>query len=248
MLRALHSLIFWLTFMGSGALVQLSFLPNWFRNRTGADDSHRLAQTMRLYWSSFNLWLFFGTPALRALKERSKHLPQQFILVSNHRCNLDPLFVFVVGRPLLFLSKRSVLKVPVVGWWMRLCGDVPVDRSSKASRSGSIDLMRERLQRGDTLLIYPEGTRQTDPDLNLGSFKDGAFQMASELKIPIVLLALHRTDKIWPKGSLLLQSSELRYDISQQLAVEGKSAEELKSESFFKLSEMLDGLRENSPC
>jgi 1-acyl-sn-glycerol-3-phosphate acyltransferase len=247
MLSALRSLIFWLTFMISGMLVQATFLGQWILNGIGSGNSHRLAQRMRLYWSSFNLWLFFGIPKLRTLRFRSEHLPPQFILVCNHRCNLDPLFVFVIGRPLLFLSKRSVLNVPVVGWWMRLCGDVPVDRSSKESRAGSLSLMRERLQRGDSLLVYPEGTRQSHPDIALGPFKDGAFQMASELKVPIVLLALHRTDKIWPKGSLLLRSNHLQYDFSEPLEVHGKTAEELKLQSFEKMTEMLHTLKEQSP-
>jgi 1-acyl-sn-glycerol-3-phosphate acyltransferase len=102
--------------------------------------------------------------------------------------------------------------------------------------------MRERLQRGDSLLIYPEGTRQVDPNLTLGAFKDGAFQIASELKVPIVLLALSRTDKIWPKGSLLLQSRKLRFTISEPLEIGAKSADDLKTESFEKMTTMLKSL------
>lgn len=124
-----------------------------------------------------------------------------------------------------------------------MCGDVSVDRSDKESRTKSLNRMRERLTRGDSLLIFPEGTRQTEPQLTLGTFRDGAFQMATELKIPVVLLALHRTDEIWKKGELLLRPSRLRYLVSEPIYGGERKSEELKTEAFEKMTSMLNTLK-----
>ncbi|NBO38619.1 1-acyl-sn-glycerol-3-phosphate acyltransferase [bacterium] len=241
MLRLIPTLFFWLTFMGSGILFQIILLIHLLFVRT-TQQHHRLAQQYRLRWSAANLRLFFGAGSLSSLRSASKELPEQFILVSNHRSNLDPLLVFVVGRPLVFLAKKSVLKTPVIGWWMKLCGDVPVDRGEKTSREQSLALMKERLQTGDSLLIYPEGTRQTDPNVPLGPFKDGAFHLAAQSGVPIVLLVLNRTDRVWEKGSLMLNLIPLRWRISQPLASQGRSADELKAQSIEKMLEMVQSL------
>lgn len=245
MFMAFKTLIFWLSFMLSGVFFQVALL---FR-LTGIRDAtarHQLAQRYRLIWSAIILRLYFGTKSLTNLKKQSENLPQQFILVANHRSNLDPLLVFVIGRPLVILSKKAVLKTPVIGWWMRLCGDVVVDRGEKASREQSINAMRERLERGDSLLIFPEGTRQTDPQTPLGQFKDGAFALASQTGIPLVTLVLHRTDYIWQKDSIFLNFPGLRFLVSDVIVSANRTTLELKEQSFHIMSKMFQSLTDNS--
>ncbi|NBW82644.1 1-acyl-sn-glycerol-3-phosphate acyltransferase [bacterium] len=197
-------------------------------------------------WSALTLRLFFGINSVRELRKQAEHLPNQFILVSNHRSNLDPLFVFVIGRPLVFLSKKAVLKSPVIGWWMRLCGDVAVDRSEKSSRQESLAAMKEKLERGDSLLIFPEGTRQTDTSVALGEFKDGAFNLSSQCGVPLVALVLDHTDQIWQKGRLVLQIKKLRYAISESIPSLGRNPQELKEQSVRAMQLMISSFSSQS--
>lgn len=241
MLRPLKTLVFWIFFMLSGVAMQTILLLRLSLVRD-VTKRHQLAQKFRLIWSSFSLRLFFKTGSLRALSTQSEKLPKQFILISNHRSNLDPLLVSVIGRPLVFLSKKSVLKTPVIGWWMRLCGDVPVDRGEKSSREDSLNSMKERLGRGDSLLIFPEGTRQTDPTIPLGQFKDGAFHLASQSGVPLVALVLDKTDDIWKKGSLTLNFRPLRFSISHAMHPQGRSVNELKQEAIQIMDSMVQSL------
>ncbi|MEY3904024.1 MAG: hypothetical protein RL189_3330 [Pseudomonadota bacterium] len=241
MLSSLKTLIFWMFFMISGVVMQLLLL---LRLSLVSDKAQRqqLAQRFRLMWSALSLRLFFNTGSLNKLITHSEGLPSQFILISNHRSNLDPLLVSVIGRPLVFLSKKSVLKTPVIGWWMRLCGDVPVDRGEKSSRENSLNSMKERLGRGDSLLIFPEGTRQTDPTVPLGQFKDGAFHLSSQSGVPLVALVLDKTDDIWKKGSLTLNFRPLRFSISHAMQPQGRSVNELKEEAIQTMNAMVQTL------
>lgn len=242
MLNRMLTIFFWPFFMISGFVTQIFLLV---RLITVRDSTRRqqLAQKYRLIWSALNLRLFFGTGSMRQLKMDAASLPEQFILVCNHRSNLDPLLVFVIGRPLVFLSKKSVLKTPVIGWWMRLCGDVPVDRGEKTSRGESLNAMRDRLQRGDNLLIFPEGTRQTDNEVPLGPFKDGAFNLAAQSGLPIVALVLDQTQSIWGKGSLWLNFRKLRYAISQPILTQQRQAPELKEQTIQSMTVLLNCLK-----
>lgn len=242
MLKPILTLSFWLIFLGAGLLFQLALVVPYFGIKD-LRERQRAAQKGRLRWSAWTLRLFFSVPKLSTLQSESSHLPEQFILVSNHRSNLDPLFVFAVGRPLVFLSKKSVLKAPVIGRWMRLCGDVSVDRSEKASREKSLQAMRESLSQGNSLLVFPEGTRQSDPQVPLGAFKDGAFMLAAETGVPLVALVMHATHDVWTKGSLLLNFLPLRYRLSEPIESRGRSPEALKSEAVEKMMEMVQSLQ-----
>lgn len=96
---------------------------------------------------------------------------------------------------------------------------------------------------GDSLLIFPEGTRQTDTAVQLGSFKDGAFNLAADTGTPIVLLVLKDTHTVWEKGSLFLNLNPLRYAISQAIQPRGRDSDSLKREAIEKMTEMIQSLR-----
>jgi 1-acyl-sn-glycerol-3-phosphate acyltransferase len=125
---------------------------------------------------------------------------------------------------------------------MRLCGDVSVDRSEKSSREESLNQMRNRLERGDSLLIFPEGTRQTDPNTPLGDFRDGAFNLASQSGVPIVALVLKDTDFIWRKGSFVLDLKPLQFAVSDPIQSVGRDARELKDHAIQTMKNMIQSL------
>ncbi|MEY4065359.1 MAG: hypothetical protein RIR26_1567 [Pseudomonadota bacterium] len=243
MLKPIKTLAFWLVFLGTGLLYQLALVFSFLRV-SNPIERQRAAQRGRLHWSAWTMRWFFSVPPLSALQAAAARLPEQFILVCNHRSNLDPLFVFVIGRPLVFLSKKSVLKAPVIGRWMRLCGDIAVNRSEKSSREKSLQAMRESLNRGSSLLVFPEGTRQADPEVPLGSFKDGAFALAAETGVPLVALVLHNTHQVWTKGSLFLNFLPLKSLLSEPIVSQGRTPNALKEETVEKMMKMIQSLRE----
>src|SRR5690606_21898156 len=86
-------------------------------------------------------------------------------------------------------------------WMMRLAGDIAVRRSERSSRAEALAACRERLSNRVSVMIFPEGTRSRTDELL--PFKDGAFRLAVEAKVPILPLVVAGTRGAMPKDSLL---------------------------------------------
>lgn len=114
-----------------------------------------------------------------------------YVVIGNHNSNYD-IFVNATTLPLhsvfCFLAKYELGKLPFFGIIVKNLS-VMVDRSSMTSRMKSMLKMREVLQSGKSVWIFPEGTRnKTENDLM--EFQDGAFRLAVEMKSPIIINTL----------------------------------------------------------
>ena len=111
------------------------------------------------------------------------------IIVSNHRSFLD-ILINAASYPGVykFLSKKELVKLPVYGIIIRqLC--ILVDRKDPESRARSYEEMKEELDAGFSILLYPEGTRNRSEEV-LTAFYDGAFRLASETGYPLAVTTL----------------------------------------------------------
>ena len=90
------------------------------------------------------------------------------------------------------LAKRSIMRIPLVGWQMRLAGDVAIVRGEKESARRAMEELRRWLDRRVSVFLFPEGTRSEDG--TLGSFREGAFRLAIEAGVDVVPLAISGTD------------------------------------------------------
>jgi 1-acyl-sn-glycerol-3-phosphate acyltransferase len=118
------------------------------------------------------------------------------VCVSNHCSHTDVFLICHLPWEMKWLAKRSLFKLPFIGWGMWLVGDVGVDRgSSKAYHA--LEECRRWLERGVPIMIFPEGTRSrtgvTQP------FKDGAFKLAIEAGADVLPMAVAGTEAALPK-------------------------------------------------
>ena len=126
------------------------------------------------------------------------------IFMSSHESALDILALFVaIPHQIRFLAKRSLFYVPFLGWSMWLAGFVPVDRESKESGLAVLEQLRDRLSRGLSVLIFPEGTRSRDG--TLGTFKKAGFILAIRTGIPIVPLAIRGARQVLGADGLAIR-------------------------------------------
>lgn len=125
------------------------------------------------------------------------------ILAFNHIAYLDPLAAaYVVDRAKRvprFLAKAELFDDKRIGWVLRGAKQIPVKRGS-ATAPMALDHALEALQKGQCVVIFPEGTITKDPDLHPMEGKTGLARLALLSSAPVVPAAIWGTANIWPKG------------------------------------------------
>jgi 1-acyl-sn-glycerol-3-phosphate acyltransferase len=131
------------------------------------------------------------------------------IVMANHSSNLDPpvLIPLLPGRVVIYL-KASLMRIPVLGYAMRLAGFIPVlrDGSVEGAKATSA-AARRSLEQGNCLVLFPEGTRSRDGSLL--PFKRGPFFLAMESDVPVVPVSIAGATEMLPKGSKNLKSGTI---------------------------------------
>jgi len=132
------------------------------------------------------------------------------IFMSNHESNLDPpVLISAIPVPAVYISKKELKWVPLVGWAAGLGGTIFIDRGNRERAIRSIHEAAAQIRGGKTVVIFPEGTRTRTGQL--GPFKKGGFAMAQEAGVPIVPLATVGGFRTLPPGSFRLRPG--RYTI-----------------------------------
>jgi 1-acyl-sn-glycerol-3-phosphate acyltransferase len=127
---------------------------------------------------------------------------QHYIFLANHVSNLDPpvLIPLLPERVSVFI-KRSLMKIPILGFGMRLTSFIPVDRDGRVeSAAESVEFGTRVLASGVHLLSFVEGTRSRDGRLQ--PFKKGPFYLAMHSGAPVVPVSIWGTESMMKKGSL----------------------------------------------
>jgi 1-acyl-sn-glycerol-3-phosphate acyltransferase len=142
-----------------------------------------------------------------------------YVVVSNHESLADVFLIGLLPWEMKWLSKESLFHLPVMGWLMRLAGDVSVRRDDPESRAAAMAELRDWLRKRVSVMIFPEGTRS--PTDELLPFHDGAFRLAIEAGVPVLPLALAGTRAAISKGSLLLGRAHAEVRVLEPVSTAG---------------------------
>jgi 1-acyl-sn-glycerol-3-phosphate acyltransferase len=123
-----------------------------------------------------------------------------YVAVSNHESYADIFLLSHLPWEMKWLAKEGIFRIPVMGWMMRMAGDIEVHRGDPRSRARALEGVRDRLSKGVSVMIMPEGTRS--PHADLLPFRDGAFRVAVELGLPVLPIAVAGTRNAMAKDSL----------------------------------------------
>ncbi len=148
--------------------------------RSGPGPWWRLAQIVIL-----PLFNAFVTMRIRPGSTLPKDGP--FIVAPNHYSEIDPVVmgvaVWKLGRTPRFLAKASLFRIPVLGFYLRKTGQIPVEREARGN--SAIDAAHQLMNSGQGVIVYPEGTLTRQPELWPMRGKSGAIRMALETGIPL---------------------------------------------------------------
>ena len=125
-----------------------------------------------------------------------------YIICGNHTSNLDVSSISIAAKNNhAFIGKEELLDNLVLGFFFRTI-DITVNRDSKISSFKAFKYAAEKLKQGISVVIFPEATIPTTYPPQMHPFKNGAFRLAIELKIPILPITSVDTWKIlWNTGS-----------------------------------------------
>jgi 1-acyl-sn-glycerol-3-phosphate acyltransferase len=134
------------------------------------------------------------------------------IFAANHESALD-IFAVVAAAPrtVRFLAKRELFRIPVFGWYLALGGHVEVDRRDHQRAVASLSAAADRVRRGLSLMVFPEGTRSLDRQVH--PFKKGPFVIACQAGVPVVPVAVSGSGAATPKRRIEVHPGAIHVSI-----------------------------------
>jgi len=148
--------------------------------------------------------------------EGRENLPQKggVILAPNHISYLDPpLAGSAVNRPVYFMAKRELFSIPILGWLIRRTHAFPVSRG--AADRQALRKAQELLERGEVVVMFPEGRRS--PDGRLQHAELGLALIAARARALVVPMALIGSDRALPRGSPFFRPAKIKVRIGPPL-------------------------------
>ena len=119
---------------------------------------------------------------------------KSYMYIANHTSLVDVMLMLAVMKnPAVFVGKKELIKLPVFGYVFRKTS-IYVDRSNEKSRREVYVRAQEKLNRGLSIVIFPEGLVPHE-DVILSEFKNGAFRLAIEHQIPIIPMTFYDCKK-----------------------------------------------------
>ncbi len=147
-------------------------------------------------WATFVLYGMGFKPT--RLNKATFKPKASYMFVANHQSMTDiMLMLYCVKNPFVFVGKKELAKIPLFGFfYKKTC--ILVDREDAKSRQAVFAQAQQRLQKGLSICIFPEGGVPEDEVIILDSFKDGAFRLAISHKIPIAPMVFYDNKKRFP--------------------------------------------------
>ena len=210
-LMAYISVSAWVLVVGPPGMV-LAVLFNWpeilyFLGRTGVKIGLRIVGIR-----------------YRVFGEENIQCNRAAVYCVNHSSNIEPPILYmalsVLHPGLKILYKAEIHKLPVLSRAFDIVGFVPIERQNREQSSGALEKAAASLRKGNSFLIFPEGTRSRTGSLQ--RFKKGGFIMAIKGQAPIVPVAIQGTRAAMSKGSLVMRPVTVDVRLGKPIELNGE--------------------------
>ena len=183
-----------------------------------------------VHWFRVVMW---GTRAILGVRmevEGLENLPrapdQTVVLLSKHQSALETLWIpTIMPRPLAFVFKRELLKIPFFGWSMARLDMIHIDRESRAAAMKHvIEQGRRLLAQGNWVIMFPEGTRIARGQT--GTYQTAGTRLAVEAGALVVPIAV-ATARCWPRDSFKKYQGVVRVSVGPAIESQGREPKDL---------------------
>ena len=176
------------------------------------------------FWARLNML----ASLIQATVHGTEHVApgQSYVVVANHQSLIDIYLIFgATPMDIIWVMKQELRQVPFLGIACARMGYIYIDRGNTESALRSIEAAKHRIRDGVCVVFFPEGTRSRDG--SLGTFKRGAFHLATELDLPVLPVTIAGTRDLLPSGSTALVPGHAVVTIHQPVEPGDMDAREL---------------------
>ena len=145
-----------------------------------------------------------------------------YLVLSNHSSLFDVVALYrVIPFPIRFVAKRELTYVPIFGQVLQMGAAIIVDRGDRKRAIASVERARESIEKGQSILVFPEGTRT--PEGSLGSLKKGPFYIATEAQVPVLPVGVKGSGYCLASGAFSANPGVITVSAGEPFGVEGYS-------------------------
>ncbi len=215
------------TFLVTFLLIFIPSMLTWLI--PNPNGQHAFIWIARLW---MNVWIRITGCSLKVTGKENFEKGKTYIVTSNHNSLLDvPLSCPFIPGGNKTIAKTSFAKIPIFGFFY-MKGSVLVDRKNETSRRRSFERMRNTLNTGMHMGIYPEGTRNRSSE-PMKKFHDGAFKLAIDTGKEIIPSIIFNTKKALPINKFFyFWPAKLEIHFLKSISPVNKTSDELKIEVF----------------
>jgi 1-acyl-sn-glycerol-3-phosphate acyltransferase len=142
---------------------------------------------------------------------------EPIIVMANHQSYLDiPVLYTALPEPFGMLAKQELFRLPIFSAAMRGMRCIPIDRDNVRQSLASLRQAAHQIRRGNSIVVFPEGTRSADGELQ--ELKTGPFYLAEMARVPIVPVGIRGTADALAKDSLFVRPARVEVSIGEPIA------------------------------
>ena len=166
--------------------------------------------------------LFAAGVPVRVLHPERLRSGRSCVIVANHASGADILVLLsTLPMQVRFLAKRSIFRLPFLGWSIAAAGFVPVDRGESRRSLATVEAALRKLHGGRCVVVFPEETRTRTGELL--PFKKGAALLALRSGLPLLPVGITGTFHILRRGSLLVTPGTVVLAVGEPIETTGKA-------------------------
>jgi len=150
------------------------------------------------------------------------------LFVSNHQGNFDiPILLGCIDKPMAFIAKIEMLKMPIISNWMKHMNCVFMDRSDMRQSLRVMNDATKYLKQGYSMSVFPEGTRSKGN--SMGEFKAGSLRIAVKANVPIVPVTIKGSYKLMEQNGFIIKPAQVEVVIAEPIETIGLTKEQINS-------------------